>query len=230
MNLQILGMGSAVPPHSITQRDAATIVIEQSINGRTDRQHHFVEEVYLHAGVEQRHSVILKANEGALEKRQTFFQAPAHPQALGPTTAERMRVYAEAAPALGIGAARKALQEANMQACKVTHVVTASCTGFYAPGIDLEFIERLQLPLGTTRTHVGFMGCHAAINALRVAQAYATDPAARVLLTCIELCSLHHQYGWSPEQVVANALFADGAATVPLRVPRVCRCRALNHS
>ncbi|MBO0697094.1 MAG: hypothetical protein J2P46_01750, partial [Zavarzinella sp.] len=65
------------------------------------------------------------------------------------------------------------------------------------------------------RTHVGFMGCHAALNGLRVASAFAgSDPAARVLVCSVELCSVHHHYGWDPPKVVANALFADGAGAL----------------
>jgi predicted naringenin-chalcone synthase len=83
-----------------------------------------------------------------------------------------------------------------------------------APGADVALIQALELPDSTTRTHVGFMGCHGALNGLRVADAYAALPNACVLMCAIELCSLHHQYEWDPEQVVANALFADGAAAV----------------
>jgi predicted naringenin-chalcone synthase len=73
----------------------------------------------------------------------------------------------------------------------------------------------LKLPPTIQRTHIGFMGCHAALNGLRVAAAFAgADRAATVLLCATELCSLHYYYGWDPEKVVANALFADGAASV----------------
>jgi predicted naringenin-chalcone synthase len=90
-----------------------------------------------------------------------------------------------------------------------------SCTGFQAPGVDLELISQLGLDAGVQRTHVGFMGCHGALNGLRVAQAFVeADAEAVVLLCCVELCSLHLYYGWDPEKVVANALFADGAAAL----------------
>ena len=95
-----------------------------------------------------------------------------------------------------------------------TWPVTVSCTGFVAPGIDLALIRGLGLPATVQRTHVGFMGCHGALNGLRVANAFASDPAARVLACAVELCSIHYHYGDDPEKVVANALFADGAAAV----------------
>jgi predicted naringenin-chalcone synthase len=97
----------------------------------------------------------------------------------------------------------------------VTHVVTVTCTGFSAPGFDLALFKELGLSAGVARTQVGFMGCHGALNGLRVARAFvAADPAACVLLCAVEMCSLHHQYGWNAERVVANSLFGDGAAAV----------------
>jgi predicted naringenin-chalcone synthase len=93
--------------------------------------------------------------------------------------------------------------------------VTVSCTGFTAPGVDIGLIRELGLKPTVARTHVGFMGCHGAINGLRVAAAFAkSDPQARILLCAVELCSLHYHYGWDPKKAVANALFADGAAAL----------------
>ncbi|MFG0312586.1 MAG: type III polyketide synthase, partial [Phycisphaerales bacterium] len=85
-------------------------------------------------------------------------------------------------------------------------------TGFSAPGVDLDLIRRLGLPPTTRRTHIGFMGCHAAINALATAKAFAAnDPSARVLVCCVELCTLHFDHTPDAQGHVANALFADGA-------------------
>jgi predicted naringenin-chalcone synthase len=104
-----------------------------------------------------------------------------------------------------------------MDAESITHLVVVTCTGFYAPGIDVELIEELGLNRETERIQVGFMGCHGAINGLRVARGLiAADPAARVLMVCVELCSLHYQYGWDTDRVVSNAIFADGSAAVVL--------------
>ncbi|MGN6545650.1 MAG: type III polyketide synthase, partial [Aureliella sp.] len=93
--------------------------------------------------------------------------------------------------------------------------------GFNSPGFDLALYPRLGLSGETARTHVGFMGCHGALNALRVARAIvAADPSACVLLCAVELCTLHHQYTDQPQQVVANSLFADGAAAAVIRAAR----------
>jgi predicted naringenin-chalcone synthase len=126
-----------------------------------------------------------------------------------------MRVYEREACRLASSAASTALHRAGVSSREITHLVTVSCTGFSAPGLDIDMVRELGLPSDLARTHVGFMGCHGLLNGLRVARAFATaDPAACVLVTAVELCSLHHQYGWNPEQIVANALFADGAAAV----------------
>jgi predicted naringenin-chalcone synthase len=99
---------------------------------------------------------------------------------------------------------------------EITHLLTVTCTGFFAPGLDVELITRLGLRPDVQRTHVGFMGCHAAFNGLAAARnivrASPGEGGARVLLVCVELCTLHFAYGWDPEKLVANALFADGAA------------------
>jgi predicted naringenin-chalcone synthase len=130
-----------------------------------------------------------------------------------------MQRYEADAAGLACRAASAALHQAGVPPDAVTHLVSVSCSGFSAPGFDIELITRLPLPPGTSRTHVGFMGCHGAMNALRVAKAFAeADRRACVLVCALELCSLHHQYGWEdPETIVANALFADGAAAAVCR-------------
>lgn len=146
---------------------------------------------------------------------QTFFTAPAHDGDLGPTTTQRMLRYEEHAATLAQAAVEQAIKTSGWQPDEITHLITISCTGFAAPGVDLSLIRNCHLNPSVTRTHVGFMGCHAAINGLRVAHAYAqADRRNRVLMCAVELCSLHQQYGWHPDHIVSNALFADGSAAV----------------
>jgi predicted naringenin-chalcone synthase len=126
-----------------------------------------------------------------------------------------MEVYAAEASPLALRASAGALADAKFASATVTHLVTVSCTGFVAPGVDLALITGLGLRPTVQRTNVGFMGCHGALNGLRVANAFATaDPAARVLVCAVELCSLHYYYGSAADKLVANAIFADGAAAV----------------
>jgi predicted naringenin-chalcone synthase len=124
-----------------------------------------------------------------------------------------MELYQRLAPPLALEAARAALAGSGLTAADLTHLVTVSCTGFMAPGVDVALMHGLGLAATVERTHVGYMGCHGALNGLRVARAFtAAEPAARVLLCAVELCTLHYHYGWDPSKMVANALFADGAA------------------
>ena len=123
-----------------------------------------------------------------------------------------MQKYEAEAGALALEAARLASSNAGVALTRVTHLVTVSCSGFYAPGFDIGLVQQLPLPNTVARTHIGFMGCQGALNGLRVAHAFLkADPSACVLLCALELCSLHHQYGWDADKIVANALFADGA-------------------
>ncbi len=85
---------------------------------------------------------------------------------------------------------------------------------FQRAGVDVGLVERLSLNRNVSRTHIGFMGCHGALNGLRVASALSRSTPGTVLVCCVELCSLHHQYTRDPQQIVANSLFSDGAAAV----------------
>ena len=133
-----------------------------------------------------------------------------------PGTAERMQVYAGAASDLAVEAAGRALEASVTPVESITHLVTASCTGFGAPGVDLALVERLRLPASVQRTNVGFMGCHAAINALTVARALAAaSHANRVLVVCVEVSTVHFHHDVRMDRLISNILFADGAgATV----------------
>ena len=126
-----------------------------------------------------------------------------------------MRCYESHALELAERAAREALRDSNTAPDEISHLVTVSCTGFKAPGVDVGLVQSLGLDSGVSRTHIGFMGCHGALNGLRVASALSqSSESAKVLLCCVELCSLHHQYAANAQQIVANALFSDGAAAV----------------
>jgi predicted naringenin-chalcone synthase len=205
--MAIAGIGTANPPHRITSTDAAEIA--QRFSCETPAQQRLFQTMYRRSGVETRHSVVLHTSEGALETRQSFFGVE------NPTTHDRMQRYEDAAGPLAVSAARSALADAAIGPERVTHLVTVSCTGFHAPGVDAALIRKLDLSREVSRTHVGFMGCHGLLNGLRVARGFTgAEPASVVLITAVELCSLHHQYGWDSDRIVANALFADGAAAM----------------
>lgn len=129
-----------------------------------------------------------------------------------PSTRERMALFAELAPLQALGAARP-LVERHGVAPRITHLVTSCCTGFMAPGWDLAVVEALGLSTGVGRVHVGYMGCHAAANALHVAHAFAlTRPDALVLVIANELSSLHFNFSDRIDNLLSCTIFADGAA------------------
>ena len=133
-----------------------------------------------------------------------------------PGTEERMRIYAEEISSLAAVACRNALDgQRPFAAADITHLIVVTCTGFYAPGPDLDLVEELGLKRQVQRLQIGFMGCQAALQGLQVADAiYRSDPGALVLLVCAELCTLHFQSEPTKENLIINSLFADGAAAV----------------
>ncbi|MBM3290628.1 MAG: type III polyketide synthase, partial [Candidatus Hydrogenedentes bacterium] len=170
--------------------------------------------LYKMTGVQRRHTCVLDAPEGQ-PHRQPFFPMPNGTMQRGPSIRARMEKYEHDALPLALEASREAIARAEIDPLTITHLVTVSCSGFAAPGVDIGLIKSLGLPYTCQRTHIGFMGCHGALNGLRAARGFVeSNPAARVLLCAVELCSLHYHYGWEPDQIVANALFADGAAAV----------------
>jgi predicted naringenin-chalcone synthase len=205
--LVLAGIGTANPPHRITSADAAEIA--QQYSCETPAQQRLFHTLYRRSGVATRHSVVLETSEGDLSARQSFFGPDE------PSTLDRMKVYEAEAGALAVSAAQSALEDADIGPRRVTHLITVSCTGFYAPGIDAALVRQLGLSPEVARTHVGFMGCHGLLNGLRVAHGFVgANPSAVPLVCSVELCSLHHQYGWDADKIVANTLFADGAAAV----------------
>lgn len=216
MSLAILGIGTATPPRRILQEDAAELATSFTsgfTSGQVDRDR-TVAAIYRQTRIRSRGSVLLD-DPGDAAWAQSFFRPPSPLEPDGPTTKRRMDRYAEEAGPLACAAAGRAVANAGIEGAEITHLVTCSCTGFASPGFDHEVIASLKLPASTVRTHVGFMGCHGAFNAIRVADAFVTAwPESVPLVVCVELCSLHFQYGLRSDTVVANSVFADGAAAI----------------
>lgn len=210
MNVSLLGFGTAVPEHCVAQEHAACLAAAR--HGGVASVERQLRALYRGTAIQSRHSVLLESSSNGELPHQSFFPPATSITDRGPTTGDRMARYALEAGALAQAASQRALQDCGIEPREITHLVTVSCTGFSAPGFDISLVRNLQLSPRTARTHVGFMGCHGALNALRVAKAYAAEPQARVLVCAVELCSLHFQYGSETSGLVANALFADGAA------------------
>jgi predicted naringenin-chalcone synthase len=213
MDVEVLAVGVDSPPHEITQQSA--LEAAQRICCVDDRQKRFAKVLYQHSGVDTRQGVLPLA-----EADRWAPHGAVNPDGLpnlGPSTEARMEYYREFALPLAHGAALQALERSGCAPRDITHVVTASCTGFTAPGVDLGLIKLLELAPTTQRVHVGYMGCHGAINALRAAHGLAlADVRHRVLMCAVELCTIHYAFQWSNERMLGNALFADGAGALVL--------------
>ncbi len=198
--MRLAGIGTAVPRGQATQ--AAAVALAIALDTAPGQRPEILEALYRRTGVSQRHAVVLgDRDEPASLARKT--------------TRERMARFEAEAASLAEAAITRALARAAVPASAIDHLITVSCTGFASPGVDIEVASRLGMRATVARTHVGFMGCHGMMNALRVAHAAcAADPSMTVLACAVELCSLHEQVSGDPGQIVANALFADGAAAV----------------
>jgi predicted naringenin-chalcone synthase len=217
MSARLLGLGTAVPSHAIAQRDAESLA--RRLAGFNGAHGRLLTALYRRTSVARRGSVLIEG-EGVPQR---FFPESLVAGEPGPSTRRRQEQYERHAAPLAERACVEAIADSGMGPERITHLVTVSCTGFHAPGVDVALIRGLGLRRDVLRTHVGFMGCHGAINGLRVARALAAEDSGAVVLVCaVELCSLHFHYGQDPDKIVANALFADGAAaavvgSAPLR-------------
>ncbi|WP_395739971.1 type III polyketide synthase [Prosthecobacter sp.] len=174
------------------------------------RAKRLIDMIYERTGIETRYS----ACDDFMKEEGGLFHTLPDGTMNSPTTGQRNALYARAARELAVRLARKTLGECpEFEKGEITHVVFASCTGFANPGPDYHIIRELGLNESVERYTVGFMGCYAAFPALRMAAQFCeANPQAVVLVMCLELCSLHLQVSDRPESIVANALFADGAA------------------
>src|SRR6266851_10221545 len=212
MSLAIMGLGTALPRYPFSQKDAAEVI--STFFCQTEEQRRLLPILFRRAGVRQRHSVLAERPPGD-GPIQTFYPPAAGPADRGPTSRQRMEIYRKESIPLALDAARQALDQAEVLPRDLTQLITVSCTGFTAPGLDIALIKGLGLAPTIPRLHVGFMGCHGVFNALQAASAIATAHAhARILICAVELSSLHLHYGWDPDSIVPHALFADGAAAL----------------
>ncbi|TWT43139.1 type III polyketide synthase [Botrimarina hoheduenensis] len=202
MSFYLHGLGVAAPDHVLNRADA--IELARRVACETDKQQRLVEVLHRRSGVEERRTCVPYTEA---------FRWEGDPN--GPTIAERTDWYETHAAPLAIRSTQAALADSGIAPAEVTHLVTVSCTGFEAPGVDLALIHELGFSPDTQRVNVGFMGCHGAINGLRVAGGLAAaEPDATVLLVATELCSIHYCFHWDNERVAGNALFADGSGAV----------------
>ncbi|WP_104127427.1 type III polyketide synthase [Cryobacterium sp. Y57] len=220
MAVTLRAIQTVVPPTILIQEQVRDIFAAQP--GLSRLAQRLVSTSFNVSGIETRHTVIaeLTIDNDAAEPQ--FFDARQQ-LLLVPSTKVRNELYITEATKLFVEAGRRALAACpDIRPDDVTHVVTVSCTGFYAPGPDYMLVRELGLKASTQRYHLGFMGCYAAMPALRTAKQFVeADPNAVVLVVSAELCSLHLRTSNDPDTIVASSLFSDGAAAgiVSARAP-----------
>ncbi len=202
----IQSISTTLPQYVTDQGQIADFMVRQlSLNNAEERK---LRILYRASGIGHRYSVLKDFKENLNGKG--FFR-----QEKFPSAKPRMDLYQKHAIKLAADACRGALQDAATQPDQITHLIAVSCTGMYAPGLDIELVESLGLKTSTQRTSINFMGCYAAFNALKTAsQIVQSDDNAHVLVICVELCSIHLQDKKDDENLLANAIFGDGAAAM----------------
>ncbi len=206
------------PPTVYAQADASMRVQSQFEAKRSRR---ILQYVYKHSAIDQRHTTVGKFGQADPD---ALFHDPGDGRWHNPGTGDRNKHFTRVSKAASVELAQRTLDAApGFEAADITHVITASCTGFYNPGPDYHITRALGLPPSVERFHLGFMGCYAAFPALRMAHTFCQqNPEAVVLIQCLELCTLHLQLDTDDEEaLISGALFADGAggALVSARPP-----------
>jgi predicted naringenin-chalcone synthase len=200
----INAIGTAVPPNDVHQ--AFHGLIDHMLPERRNRA--IYERMAKRSGIEHRYSFVepFVTDAGETTDTERFYS-----RGRFPSTARRMERYERWAPELALQAIDQLDHDIAGQG--ITHVVVASCTGFVAPGLDQILIRRTGIDPSAERTLVGFMGCYAAVNALRLAHHIVrSTPEARVLVVNVELCTLHLQETEEVDRLLAMLLFSDGAS------------------
>jgi len=200
-----------VPDTVLAQAEVRDLFAAQPDVGRLGQR--IIGASFNGSGIDTRHTVIEELSSTARTDEPVFYDRETG-LLRSPGTKVRNDLYTSEASRLFVDVARRALDaDPDLDAADVTHVITVSCTGFHAPGPDYEIVRALGLSDSVQRYHLGFMGCYASMPALRAASQFcAADPDAVVLVVSVELCTLHLRSSEDPDLIVANSLFADGAA------------------
>ena len=204
----ILGIGTTVPPHRLDQEETFERLADSLVDHEEAAR--WARRIFKYCGVETRYT----CEPNLLQPAHKNKYYPSE-QAAGdtPTTADRMVLYQRECVPLAMNAARKALADSNVNVTDITHLITVSCTGFYLPGLDVALIQNLGLPANVNRMPLTFLGCAAGLTAIRLSkEIIAGNSQAKVLIVCVELCTIHIQASYKREDLFATAFFGDGAS------------------
>lgn len=209
MDASILALSTTVPPYSFTQDEIADKII--NILALDLEKTKLIRQLYQNSAIQRRYSIL---PDFTRERQEWHFWGNEFPKKV-PAVSERNEIYKVEAPKLAYEAAKKAITAWGGKPEEITHIISVSCTGMIAPGIEFDLMRMLNLKSSTQRLGINFMGCFGAFKGLAVAQSFAKENRNhRILLVCTELCSLHFQIEQTGDNMLANSLFSDGSAAV----------------
>ena len=204
----IYSISTAVPEFKHKQESIFEFM--SAIYGVGENEKRSLKLLYDRSGIESRYSTI--SDYSSLPEKRTFYPATADLEPF-PKLEERMEYFNHKALELSVDAVNTCI--GAIPVSSITHLITVTCTGISAPGLDIMLVEALKLNANIHRSSINFMGCYAAIHALKQADLISkSDPNALVLIVCVELCTLHFQKDYDKDNIGANLLFADGASAV----------------
>ncbi len=205
MSVYIHNIEQSLPEHKYKQEELRDRMKEIVQGGEKERR--LLHHIYGRSGINTRHSVVDDF------KRNGSFSLFFNGQGVSPGTKKRNEVYTEKGRELFIETARKLIQNSDFEPDDISHLITVSCTGFYAPGPDYDIVKALNLSPNIERYNLGFMGCYAVIPALKMArQICVANPDANVMVVSTELCTLHFQAAPVVDDLISASVFADGGA------------------
>jgi predicted naringenin-chalcone synthase len=208
----ITAIGTAVPTNRFSQSTLSEFMVRaMQLDYAGSRK---LKTIFRSSGISYRHSVL---SDYGKTTDFTFYSNTDDFEPF-PSTEKRVAEFQKHAPILSKQAVQNCFSnKKKFNPDSITHLITVSCTGMYAPGLDIDLVKTLGLRTDIHRTAINFMGCYAAFNAIKAADAFChAQPSACVLIVCTEMCSLHFQKEGTEDNLLANGLFADGAAALLL--------------
>ncbi len=202
----LIDIVTSLPPFRVSQKFAADKL--KVIMGNNPLIGKMIDAIAAYSGIEYRYTVIANGDNSLKEK--FYFDDGNYRM---PDTKRRMQEYEFWSKTLSVQAVNNIISRNEIDVNEIGKIITISCTGFFAPGLDYEIIKQLSLSPCIKRTNIGFMGCAAAVTGLNnVLEAIKCNPEENVLMVAVELCSLHLQHTQTKDNILANMLFADGCA------------------
>jgi predicted naringenin-chalcone synthase len=204
----ITSIGTANPENKIPQSTIADFMVKAMNLGTDDERK--LRALHRMSGIETRYSVLTDYG------KQSNFEFYPNADEAFPSTKQRLVLFQKHAVHLSVSASEKCLFKIpDFKKSEITHLIVVSCTGMYAPGLDIDLVKALGLKSTVERTCINFMGCYAAFNAMKLANSFCDQHTdAKVLIVCTELCSIHFQKENTDDNLLANSLFADGSAAL----------------